>query len=156
MKFTAKLAGYSSIVGQSIMLQEQSGRVICQLALLNVGGEDHKASCAKIGQAVVDRINAVDYSSLEVRMLAHMVARWVKTSERQPTVGGSYITGDYIEVLDNHPLHFRKTMDLYCIIHTDGIKWYNQLNGGKSPPVDPPQYWFEGMPAHPEFNPEGV
>lgn len=180
MKFTAKLAGYSSIVGQSIMLQDESGRVICQLAMLNVGGEDHKASCAKIGQAVVDLVNRKDpapdmvaYKIKDSRGdywqttveghpynfrigIHHTPMQWIKTSERQPAVGGSYITGDYIDdgVL---PRRFDRSRNRYVIILKKGPTWREleyDIHGREiDRTIDPPEYWLENLPPHPEYKP---
>lgn len=157
MKFTAKLAGYSSIVGQSIMLQDESGRVICQLAMLNVGGEDHKASCAKIGQAVVDRINEIDYSSLEVSMLNYRVARWVRTNERQPTVGGTYMTGEWTMLDPNKDSvpHFKRTWPDHFVIYIHGKPTWFSISDPKTP-ITAPEYWLDGMPAAPVPVPEMV
>lgn len=57
MKLKATLGGYSSIVGQSILLQDETGRVVCQLAMLNIGDDGHKQKSEKFGQFVTDKIN---------------------------------------------------------------------------------------------------
>lgn len=60
MKITAKAGGYSSVVGQSVLLQDETGRVVCQLALLNVGEtleQSHKELCNEYAMLVVDAIN---------------------------------------------------------------------------------------------------
>lgn len=149
MKLTAKLGGYSSIVGQSIMLHDETGRVMCQLAMLNIGAEGHKQKSDKIGQFVVDKINCADYTSIEVRAAAHAMARWVDTREREPTVGGTYFTGKWVGPING--LRQFRIKRLYCIIHEDvGLRWYdfrkdrlgNQL-------VAFPHCWLEGMPGAP-------
>lgn len=43
MKLTAKKVPFSSIVGQSVTLHDASGKVVCQLAILNPQGDgDYK------------------------------------------------------------------------------------------------------------------
>lgn len=140
MKLTAKLGIYSSVVGQSIMLQTPSGMVACQLAMLNVGStfeESHLERCQKFGEFVVDKINQ------------QPPARWVDCREREPTVGGTYFTGKWVGPT-NGLRQFRRKL-LYCIIHEDvGLRWYdfrkdrlgNQL-------VAFPHCWLEGMPGAP-------
>lgn len=48
MKYTAQKVPYSSIVGQSVTLQDESGRMVCQFAILNpIGDGDHKQRAEK-------------------------------------------------------------------------------------------------------------
>jgi len=61
MKITARAGGYSSVVGQSVLLHDETGRVVCQLALLNVGNtidRTHKELCNEYAMLVVDAVNA--------------------------------------------------------------------------------------------------
>lgn len=53
---SAKLVPHSSVVGSSVMLMDNAGKVIGQLAVLNAGGKD--ASIA-LGQQIVDIIENV-------------------------------------------------------------------------------------------------
>lgn len=139
MKLTARLGGYSSIVGQSILLQTPSGMVACQLAMLNVGHtleESHAERCQKFGEFVVDKINGSP-------------ARWVDTRERHPTVGGTYFTGQWYGPM-NGLRHFR-IKRLYFIIHKDNQpQWYSfeKTKWGSQKPAFP-KCWLEGMPAPP-------
>lgn len=155
MKVTAKLGSYSSVVGQSIMLHDGVGKVVCQLAMLNVGEtletyrQSHKELCNTYGQFVVDKINCVDYTSMEVRAAAHEMARWVDCREREPKVGGTYFTGKWVGPI-NGLRQFRRKL-LYCIIHEDvGLRWYDfrrdRLGNQR---VAFPHCWLEGMPGAP-------
>ncbi len=58
---TAKLVPYSSMVGKSITLHADDGRVIAQLAVMAPAGpppgEDHKAFTERIAKVVADAIN---------------------------------------------------------------------------------------------------
>jgi hypothetical protein len=48
---SAKLVPYSSIVGSSVLLLDESGKSIGQLAVLNAGGKEQSV---EVAQAVVD------------------------------------------------------------------------------------------------------
>jgi hypothetical protein len=53
----AKLIPFSSVVGQSIALMNDSGRVIGQLAILNLpAGTDYREGSHTIGQQIVQAI----------------------------------------------------------------------------------------------------
>jgi hypothetical protein len=55
MKLTAKKVPYSSVVGQSVMLQDETGRVVCQLAILSPIGEgDYRTVSGKYADAVCE------------------------------------------------------------------------------------------------------
>lgn len=143
MKLTAKLSSYSSVVGQSIMLHDGVGKVVCQLAMLNVGEtletyrQSHKELCNTYGEFVVDKINQ------------QPPARWVDCREREPKVGGTYFTGKWVGPI-NGLRQFRRKL-LYCIIHEDvGLRWYDfrrdRLGNQR---VAFPHCWLEGMPGAP-------
>jgi hypothetical protein len=53
----AKLIPFSSVVGQSIALMDDTGRVIGQLAILNLpAGTDYREGSHAIGQQIVQAI----------------------------------------------------------------------------------------------------
>lgn len=53
----AKLVPFSSVVGQSIALMDETGRVIGQLAILNLPPDaDYRAGSQAIGQQIVNAI----------------------------------------------------------------------------------------------------
>lgn len=53
----AKLIPFSSVVGQSIALLDDTGRVIGQLAILNLpAGTDYRAGSQAIGQQIINAI----------------------------------------------------------------------------------------------------
>lgn len=229
MKLTARAGGYSSVVGQSVLLQDTTGRVVCQLALLNVGGEDHKQKCAEISQLVVESVNRNDSDlsgyvnnrhPFEVLALAqkHLArahkgaffdkeacailaralleqagrsdpsmvaykikdsrgeywqtvvdghaynfsvssggdaytpapARWVKCDERHPSVGGTYLTGQWTGLKKG--LRQFKMRPRYFIIHENNKPtWYSLYSRYRlSQNIERfPQYWLDGMPGAP-------
>lgn len=175
MKITARLGGYSSVVGQSILLQDETQRVVCQLALLNVGStleRSHKELCNEYGMHVVEAVNRKPASD----MIAYKIkdsrgeywqttfegklynfrqgdpftpTRWVDTRERHPAVGGTYFTGQWYG-LTNGLKHFR-IKRLYFIIHKgNSPQWYSfeKSKGGSQKPAFP-KCWLEGMPLPP-------
>lgn len=173
MKLTAKLGVYTSVVGQSIMLHDETGRVMCQLAMLNIGAEGHKQKSDKIGQFVVDKINSSqpspervaykikdsrgEYWQTRVNGQPYNFSpspeftptRWVDTREREPTVGGTYFTGKWVGPT-NGLRQFRRKL-LYCIIHEDvGLRWYDfRRDRLGNQQVAFPHCWLEGMPGAP-------
>lgn len=68
------------------------------------------------------------------------IARWVKMADRQPSVGGTYHVGRYIE--DGIMPRRFKTGEEYVIILRDGPKWSGFAGW---------EYWLDGMPSHPEY-----
>jgi hypothetical protein len=53
----AKLIPFSSVVGQSIALMDDTGRVIGQLAILNLpAGTDYRSASQAIGQQIINAI----------------------------------------------------------------------------------------------------
>lgn len=119
-------------------------------------GDAHRTQ-SEIAMAVASALSE-GYAAVALRLREHAandqeeaVARWVKTSERQPTVGGSYITGDWCETGLGMPPHFRKDMFNFVIIDVDkGPTWYSSLVPKNHGSIDQPQYWLEGLPKAPE------
>ena len=61
MKITAKKVPFSSIVGQSVVLHDEAGKVVCQLAILNPSGEgDYRQRAEKYADLLVSLFSPAD------------------------------------------------------------------------------------------------
>lgn len=137
-KYIATKVPYSSIVGQSVTLREGEGPVEAQIIISVPNPQfEYKETAVPIADQLVEWFNRP------------ASARWVKTSERLPKVGGSYITGNYVDD-DETPRHFVHRHDQFLIYQDEGPRWYSTKPDLRGMKVAAPEYWLEGLPAHPE------
>lgn len=88
VEFTARAVPYSSVVGSSIMLQDPTGKVIGQLALLSFG-EEAKSWATRLTRALNNGAKAE-------RAIANLLARGVLNVDRSAAGGkdGAAIRGE--------------------------------------------------------------
>lgn len=71
MNITAKVVPFSSVVGSSVTLHDETGKVVCQLALLNTGtsgdAQEWKRRQTSFAEEIAARLNAPQPSDLPGR-----------------------------------------------------------------------------------------
>ena len=80
---------------------------------------------------------------------------WVRSSERPPKVGGTYMTGEWTTLDSNEDSvpHFKRTWpDHYCIFIRGEPTWFSLAD--PKTPIAAPEFWLEGVPGAPTHEPE--
>lgn len=91
------------------------------------------------------------------RKMKFTPASWVRTNERQPAVGGTYMTGEWTMLDPNKDSvpHFKRTWPEHFVIYQHGNPVWFSISDPKVP-ITAPEYWLDGMPAAPVPVPEMV
>lgn len=111
---------------------------------------EHAATTPSSGEVIKDLQEQLD------RKMKFKPAKWVRTNERQPAVGGTYMTGEWTTLDPNKDSvpHFKRTWpDHYCIFLEGKPTWFDVSS---RQPITAPEYWLDGMPGAPAPVPEMV
>lgn len=111
---------------------------------------EHASSTPSSGEIIKGLEEKLD------RKMKFKPAKWVRTNERQPAVGGTYMTGEWtmLDPKDSVP-HFKRTWPEHFVIYQHGNPVWFSISNPKMP-ITAPEYWLDGMPAAPVPVPEMV